>query len=200
MPRMSGAAPRGRPCSRPSAICGRGLDARTDPTPSAYATSTTTYKSLGGRHASCSGGVGRRGARLDTEVDNLRAALSWALESSQPGRALELAGALGEYWYARNAAPEGLQWLQAALRAAGPRASSALRASALLAEAVLTGHTADFQAVKKLAEESQRLYEALNDLAGVAACLDAMSSAEVMLGNLEQGGALAERALALARE
>lgn len=46
-------------------------------------------------------------ARLDRDVDNLRAALSWSVESAQPELASQLAGATWRYWHMRGGLAEG---------------------------------------------------------------------------------------------
>jgi predicted ATPase/class 3 adenylate cyclase len=56
-------------------------------------------------------------AAIDSEIDNIRAALEWALEAA-PGDALRLAGQLARYWDNRGDL-SGLQWLQRAIAAAG---------------------------------------------------------------------------------
>ncbi|MGH2489147.1 MAG: hypothetical protein ACRDFR_05995, partial [Candidatus Limnocylindria bacterium] len=54
--------------------------------------------------------------RLEREQDNLRTALDW-LEGSANGQlALRLAGAVDEFWCARNHVPEGRRYLESALR------------------------------------------------------------------------------------
>jgi predicted ATPase/DNA-binding SARP family transcriptional activator len=53
-------------------------------------------------------------ATLDREIDNIGAALHWALEADPPA-ALRLASELGEYWSVRHD-PSGLEWLDAALK------------------------------------------------------------------------------------
>ncbi|MGH2523024.1 MAG: ATP-binding protein, partial [Anaerolineales bacterium] len=52
--------------------------------------------------------------RLTAESDNMRAALEWSLES-HPETAMQLIGALGEFWLARNYETEGQVWCRAAL-------------------------------------------------------------------------------------
>lgn len=51
---------------------------------------------------------------LDHELDNLRAALAWALESA-PATGLRLALALGEYWDTRGMPEEQIHWTEALL-------------------------------------------------------------------------------------
>ena len=74
--------------------------------------------------------VGEWSGRLETEHDNMRAALSFALESEEAGLALRLAAALGTFWYMHSHSDEGRKWLEAAL-ARDKGAPAALRISAL---------------------------------------------------------------------
>ena len=71
-------------------------------------------------------------ARLETEHDNLRAALKWALSAGpEGGQALEagqrLAGSLARFWYLRGYWREGREWLEQLL-ARGPAGEPALAA------------------------------------------------------------------------
>jgi predicted ATPase/DNA-binding SARP family transcriptional activator/DNA-binding CsgD family transcriptional regulator len=68
--------------------------------------------------------------RLDVEHDNLRSALSWALERGDAELGLRLAGALWRFWEAHGHYSEGKRWLEKALEKGG-RASAAARAKAL---------------------------------------------------------------------
>src|SRR5206468_4300698 len=54
--------------------------------------------------------------RLDTEHDNLRAALQWSQTGVRDGSsALQLGVALWRFWYVRGYLSEGRRWLAAAL-------------------------------------------------------------------------------------
>jgi len=53
--------------------------------------------------------------RLEWEHDNLRAALSWALERSEAELGLGLAAALARFWELRGHLSEGQEWLERAL-------------------------------------------------------------------------------------
>ena len=69
--------------------------------------------------------------RLETEHDNLRAALSWALEQEEADElGLRLAGALWLFWEGHGHYGEGHSWLKQVL-ARGGQASAAARAKAL---------------------------------------------------------------------
>ena len=67
-------------------------------------------------------------AALEAEHNNLRAALSWALEH-EPLTALRLGSAIWRFWYARGYLTEGSRWLEEALlKAAGHDAPVDVRA------------------------------------------------------------------------
>ncbi len=73
-------------------------------------------------------------SRLDRDHDDLRAALEW-LSRTDPDAALELAGALGWFWFTRGYLAEGEGRLRAALAASG--ANGRARARALTASGSL---------------------------------------------------------------
>src|SRR3989440_1282050 len=118
--------------------------------------------------------------RLEREYDNLRAALTWALEPG-PGEegeqrrevALRLWAALGQFWMLRSHLNEGRTFLERAL-AVSPRAGSRLRAKALSVAADLAIVQFDRQGAEVLAEEGLALSRQLEDQAGIASCLYAL--------------------------
>jgi predicted ATPase/DNA-binding CsgD family transcriptional regulator len=56
--------------------------------------------------------------RLEAEHDNLRLALRWLLDHDESEPALQLAGALGYFWWLRGYLGEGWRWLEETLRTA----------------------------------------------------------------------------------
>jgi predicted ATPase/DNA-binding SARP family transcriptional activator len=66
-------------------------------------------------------GPGQRRAldRLETEHDNLRAALEWAVESAARDVACRLVAGLGWFWYVRGYVAEGARWASTALELPG---------------------------------------------------------------------------------
>ena len=70
-------------------------------------------------------------AHLDAEIDNLHAALGWAIGQANAERALALAGALGCYWVTRDRYADAVDWVDQALDLPGADAHPALRVLAL---------------------------------------------------------------------
>jgi predicted ATPase len=68
--------------------------------------------------------------RLEAEHDNMRAALSWAIEHKEVEVALRLGGALSWFWSARGYHSEGRRWLEEVLALDG-RVSPEVQAMAL---------------------------------------------------------------------
>ena len=74
-------------------------------------------------------------ARLDAEIDNLHAALGWAIGQANAERALALAAALGCYWVMRDRYADAVDWVDQALNLPGADAHPALRVRALRTKA-----------------------------------------------------------------
>jgi len=89
-------------------------------------------------------------AGLEVDQDNLRAALTWALANDQD-RALQLAAALGPYWYMRGSLTEGHEWLAAAT-AANSTPSPTL-ARALVHAGWVAYWQSDYERSRRLAEQ-----------------------------------------------
>jgi tetratricopeptide (TPR) repeat protein len=146
-------------------------------------------------------------ARLDAEIDNLRAALDWSLRC-EPALALRLAGLLVSFWDIRHRIDEGLGWVTAALDAAGSTAPIGERARARRAQVRLLagkGSMYDWQgsmeSARASAIEALALSRQAGGPAGIAEALLGLAHLEVA-ESLPQPrrAALAEEALALARE
>jgi predicted ATPase/class 3 adenylate cyclase len=117
--------------------------------------------------------------RVESEHDNLRAALSWAIAQAESIAALRLSGALGWFWFVRGHLSEGRQWLQQTF-ALGRRATDMARmssdyrgwhAKALQAGAKLAEAQGDYATTQALNEESLVLFRALGDKPGIALSL-----------------------------
>ena len=110
-------------------------------------------------------------ARLDSDHDDLRAALDWLVEA-EPDRALELAGALGWFWLSRGLVREGCGRLAAAL--AGSSLTGRPRARALTSYGALLARQGDVAAGIAELDAGVALWRELGDLGELAAALDSL--------------------------
>ncbi len=83
-------------------------------------------------------GAGREAhlARLDADIDNLHAALAYAVRSADAEPALAMCEALGRYWRTRDRYADALEWIDAALNMPGIDTHPALRVRALCTKAI----------------------------------------------------------------
>jgi predicted ATPase/class 3 adenylate cyclase/Tfp pilus assembly protein PilF len=140
--------------------------------------------------------------RLEAEHDNMRAALSWALERKEEELALRLGGALWWFWSMHGYYSEGRRWLEAALAIEG-RESPEVRAMALTGVGSLAFDQGDLDRAQEAYEEGLQLL--VHEEAG-----EAREAKLLLLGLLgwlawqreEHGQAkeLFEESLALSRE
>jgi len=138
--------------------------------------------------------------RLEAEHDNMRAALSWALERGQTELGLRLAGALWLFWEAHGHYGEGRRWLEEALEKDG-QASAAARAKALEGLGWTTYRQGDTDRAKAIAEEGLRLSDE-GGLGGVVTA-DFLRMSGMMAkvqGHRERARELQEESLRLSRE
>ena len=93
------------------------------------------FQSVAGRHGPDSALDGpNRGehlAALDAEVENLRAALQWAVEHDITGQAFEMSGVLIDYWMRRDRYAEAVRWVELGLQKSDTAGNPAVRARAL---------------------------------------------------------------------
>src|SRR4051812_23311334 len=98
-------------------------------------------------------------ASLDADVDNLHAALGWAVGRGSAERSLALAAALGGYWVMRNRYAEALEWIDQALDVPGADGHPALGARVLRTKAMClwrAGRAAEQPAVLAAQEDIAR--------------------------------------------
>jgi predicted ATPase/class 3 adenylate cyclase len=94
--------------------------------------------------------------RLEAEHDNMRAALSWALEREEAELALRMGGALSWFWWIRSYYGEGRRWLEEALAIDG-RASSETRAMVLMGVGALALEQGDLDRAEEACQEGLEL-------------------------------------------
>ena len=136
--------------------------------------------------------------RLEAEHDNLRAALSWALEREEGEPALRLAGALWRFWITRGYYEEGKRWCEGAL-GKGERAAAQAQVLAGL------GHFAlwqgDLGRAEAAAQEGLKLSKEVG-IKGVIAADFLIIQGEALRtrGDNERAKELLEAGLVLSRE
>jgi predicted ATPase/DNA-binding CsgD family transcriptional regulator len=136
--------------------------------------------------------------RLESEHDNLRAALSFSLEGGDPEMALRLVASLWWFWYKRGHLSEGRRWLEEALEKGASPAPA--RAEALNGAGVLARNQSDYEQARALLEESLALWRELGDKAGASKVLIDMGTVAGDQGDHSQATAFFEKSLRLKKE
>jgi predicted ATPase/DNA-binding SARP family transcriptional activator len=119
-------------------------------------------------------------ARLETEHDNLRAALMWcegAREGAQMG--LRLAEALWRFWEGKGYLSEGRAYLSEALGRKGAIGRTNRRAKALNGAGMLAYSQGDYEAARALHEESLAISRELGSNLGIARSMKAFARLSV---------------------
>jgi len=136
--------------------------------------------------------------RLESERDNLRAALEWASTSNQISAAMQLATALGSFWNERGYFQEGRQWLEAGLAHRNTLPPDVL-AHTLRAAARLAGRQGDFDRAEAYAQESVTVWRELGDKAQLARALNTLAAVRSEHGDVAGSAAFNEEVLQLSR-
>jgi len=108
--------------------------------------------------------------KLEAEHDNLRVALSWALDREEAELGLRLVAALWWFWYARGYLSEGRRWLEGTLSLNGS-ATTQPRAWALNGAGWIALFQGEFEAAKTFLEEALALFRKRGDKEGIASTL-----------------------------
>ncbi|HTW06748.1 MAG TPA: BTAD domain-containing putative transcriptional regulator [Acidimicrobiales bacterium] len=135
-------------------------------------------------------------AQLAREMNDLRAALQFAHNSGQPVKVLEIAGALGRFWYLHGNYREGREWLDRAVVNC-PDAPDALRARALRASGRLAFLQCEYPAAVRRLSAALRLYRDLGDSRGTATALQILGAVDREQGRYQQATAHYSRSLDL---
>lgn len=131
-------------------------------------------------------------ARLDVELNDLRAALAWSVdEEPEAESALRIAAALFVFWSVRGLLTEGRRCVERAL-AAGPAVSEPVRAKALATLGWLAYLQGDRAAAQASLADSRCRYARLGDVRGEAWAL-------AVLAQVGPDAALGRESLALFR-
>ena len=147
--------------------------------------------------------------RLVEELDNFRAALSWASVHGEAELSLRLAGVLGSFWFWEGHSSEGRGWLEGALNQEGPTSVLA-RAKALGAASLLASQLSDYARARGAAEEGLRLSKEAGTEdshrpffvwnSPPTFFLNRLANVSMEEGDHERARALGEESLALSRQ
>jgi predicted ATPase len=138
--------------------------------------------------------------RLESEHDNLRAALNRAEENNDSEMGLRLAGALWRFWLMRSHLGEGRQRLARALNLDPAATPTEARAKALNGLATLTQNQGNYESARALYDECLSIWRALGDRRGVATTLVNLGWIAFHRCDYESARSLSEEGLVLHSE
>jgi non-specific serine/threonine protein kinase len=136
--------------------------------------------------------------RLEADLDNLRAALGWAVETGKAETALRVAGPLWVFWLRHGHIVEADGWYQRVLLLPGP-ASDAARAWALFAAAAFAWGRGDTARARQHLVESESFCRASGDRRLLAWIHQGYVTLFTTLDDVERAAAHAEEGLRLIR-
>jgi len=137
--------------------------------------------------------------RLETEHENIRAALEWLTRTSDSDWGLRLGGALFRFWETREYFKEGRERLAKLLALGTAGAGTKARARALFSAGVLAGGQGDYDGAISLVGQSLEITRELKDQSGQAVSLNAVAVLLRDRGDFEAARPPFEESLALWR-
>jgi predicted ATPase/class 3 adenylate cyclase len=138
--------------------------------------------------------------RLESEHDNLRAALSSAEEYGDLDIGLRLGAALWRFWLVRSHMREGRERLERLLALPGAEARTSARAKGLHGLGTIVLEISDFAQARPFLDESLSIWRELGDKKGTAAALNTLGWLASQIGDLATARSLSEEALSRNRE
>jgi predicted ATPase/class 3 adenylate cyclase len=138
-------------------------------------------------------------ARLDVELDNLRAAIAFSLKQTDPAPGLRLASCLRVFWKARGHATEAVATLRALLELPAAQTRTRLRGQALACAAYLLEQTGGYPMAEEYCDEALAIAQAAKDDYLAADLLHIRAFIALRQGNQHAALPLIESGLTLAR-
>ncbi len=134
--------------------------------------------------------------RLDSEHDDVGAALEWCMDQPGEGSAgLRIAAGLWRYWEIRGHLTEGRGWLERMIEMAGDDVSPLL-ANALTGAGTLAFMQGDFRAASTFHERSLALHRQIGDPQSVAYAANNLANTVLQLGDHARARGLYEETIA----
>jgi ATP/maltotriose-dependent transcriptional regulator MalT len=137
--------------------------------------------------------------RLEREHDNLRVALSVALDRGDTETASRLSAALCWFWFAHGHLSEGRRWLEVTL-ARGNTIPEPLRARMLAGAGRIANNQADYDRAGELLTQSLSIYRKLGDEQGIAAIVNILGTVAIYSGQHERARECYEQSLEIFRK
>jgi predicted ATPase/DNA-binding XRE family transcriptional regulator len=132
--------------------------------------------------------------RLETELDNLRAAIRWSIDHGEVEAVARTAFASWIFLWLHGHLDEGRRWMEGAL-ARVPEMPDSARARLLLVAGTLAQGRGDWEPARLYLEESLALFRRLGDEEGVAYALAAMGLVDLGQRRYEEGLAVVEESI-----
>jgi tetratricopeptide (TPR) repeat protein len=137
--------------------------------------------------------------RLEGEHDNVRSAITWAIDSDSHDLGLRVPESFGCVWQIRGHLAEVRRWLECAL-AASPEAPENLRALALDGLGNIAWRQGDLGFAVSAFEESLEIWRANDERRALGGTLTNLGNVVELQGDLDRAQALQEEALVIFRE
>jgi predicted ATPase/DNA-binding XRE family transcriptional regulator len=132
--------------------------------------------------------------RLETELDNLRAAIRWSIDRGEVEAVARMAFSSWLFLWLHGHLDEGRRWMERAL-ARVPDMPDSARARLLLVAGTLAQGRGDWEPARLYLEESLALFRGLGDEEGVAYALAAMGLVDLGQKRYERGLAVVEESI-----
>jgi predicted ATPase/class 3 adenylate cyclase len=120
------------------------------------------------------------------EHDNIRSALSWALDNDDGDVALRMVSAVWRFWHLHGDLTEGRQWAERALALPSAARRSRARAAALVGVGSLAYWQLDVSRMFAAYQEALDIFQELEDPAGIAQGTYNMGFAQSLVGRVSE--------------
>jgi non-specific serine/threonine protein kinase len=121
--------------------------------------------------------------RLRPELDNVRAAIRWEIDTGEVERALRLCGALGAVFYSLGFPSEMGRWFDELLATPSAKSPTVGRGRALASAAYLAFNQLDLDRADRLGDQALATSRAVGDRSGAARSLALKAIAAIERGN-----------------
>jgi predicted ATPase/DNA-binding CsgD family transcriptional regulator len=138
-------------------------------------------------------------ARIESDHDNIRAALRWSIDHHSLEEATRLGAAMARFWASRGLLNEGLAWL-AELRKQEDQVSPRARAGLLSGAGLLAFEIGEQRQAVEVTDHALAIFQQLGDRLGIEVCLRLLGLAELEIGDFERAAVLLDEAAKLPRE